>query len=73
MTQLDASEIKRDGAEPLRFAHHLVGRDEEELCLGVDELRDQPGAGDSVHLDMGAGDPFHGRLSFKTRSGRGIA
>jgi hypothetical protein len=37
----------------------LIRRDEEELGLGVDELANQPRAGDAVYLDVLAGDPFH--------------
>src|SRR6185437_13234178 len=37
----------------------LGGRNVEDLRTGVDELADQPGAGDPVGLGPGAGNPFH--------------
>jgi len=36
----------------------LVGGDEQDLRVGVDEAADQPGAGDPVGFGSGAGDPF---------------
>src|SRR6266540_4350887 len=43
---------------------HLVGGHVEELRLGVDEVLDQPRAGDPVGLRPFACDPLHGRSPF---------
>src|SRR5262249_33100663 len=48
------------GVEAFGFAHHLVGGDEDELGVGIDEFFDQPGTGNAVDLDAFAGDPAHG-------------
>ena len=37
---------------PLGDRHHLVGGHEQELGLRIDELLDEPRAGDPVHLDL---------------------
>src|SRR5207249_3404657 len=47
----------------------FVGRDVEKLGLGVDEVLDQPRAGDSVRLRAFTGDPAH-VVSFVV--GRGV-
>ena len=47
---------------------HLVSGDEVELSILVYELPDEPGTGDTVHLDLLAGDPFHGYCSFMLSS-----
>jgi hypothetical protein len=60
VTQLDAWSVKRDGAGFPGDPVDLDLRDEQELGVAVDEAGDQPRAGDAVHVDMGAGDPFHG-------------
>src|SRR6266516_1311547 len=56
---------------------HLVGGDVEELRLGIDEVLDQPGAGDAVGLRSFACDPLHARSPFFLveckASGRGDA
>jgi hypothetical protein len=41
-------------------------RHEEELGLVVYEPRDEPGASDAVNVDVGAGEPLHGRSPFLT-------
>src|SRR5450759_552829 len=46
-------------ALPLREREYLVGRDIDDLGIGVDEHADEPRAGDPVGLGVFAGDPFH--------------
>src|SRR6516165_6662380 len=59
MAELDILHVVRSGAEPFCLLHYLVGRDEDELRVLVDEFSDQPGAGDPIDLDPFACDPFH--------------
>jgi hypothetical protein len=40
----------------------LVGGNEDELRILVNELLDEPWAGDAIDLHVFAGDPFHGML-----------
>ena len=63
MAQLNAGHIVGYGPKPLRLGHHLFARDEKKIRLRVDELADEPGAGDPVDLDPLAGDPFHAGFS----------
>ena len=60
MGELDSFDVERRGAFLERAGEHLRRRREEELRLRVDVARDEPGAGDPVHLGAFAGDPFHG-------------
>src|SRR5262249_62055270 len=46
-------------AFPFGRGQDVGGGDVDDLGGGVDELGDQPGAGDPVGLGAGAGDPFH--------------
>jgi hypothetical protein len=46
-------------ALPLGHVEHLVGGDVEELGIFVDEVLDQPGAGDPVGLRAFTRDPLH--------------
>src|SRR3990172_8031142 len=61
MPQLGAGNVERNRPEPLRFIRHPVRRDKEELRRRVDELADEPGAGDPIDLDVFARDPPHWR------------
>src|SRR5262249_35164995 len=54
-----AGGVEADGVFTLGCVEDLVGGDVEDLGIGVDELGDQPGAGDPVGLGPGAGDPLH--------------
>jgi hypothetical protein len=47
---LPARRVVRVRALPGRHVEHLVGRDVEELRRRVDEIPDQPGAGDPIGL-----------------------
>src|SRR6266566_3970672 len=49
------------GALTLPNLEHLLGRHVEELRLGIDEVLDQPGAGDPVGLRSFSCNPLHGR------------
>jgi hypothetical protein len=56
------------GVEPmcsfgLLDGEDLVGRDVDDLGVGVDEPSDQPRAGDAVGLGAGTRDPLHGLAS----------
>jgi len=73
MPQLDVFHVVEDGVQALSLVDHLVGRDENELRIPVDEFLDQPRAGDPVDLDVLARDPFHAILQFAGRRGRNRA
>src|SRR5262244_3822479 len=62
MLQLDVFHVVEDGVQALSLVDHLVGRDENELRVPVDEFLDEPWAGDPVDLDALARDPFHAIL-----------
>ena len=57
MTELTIGYIKHDPVIDL-FPVSIVGQ-EGKLRVSVDELFDNPGAGDPVHFNFLAGDPFH--------------
>src|SRR3972149_1265499 len=48
MPQLGAGDVERNRSEQLRLIRHLVRRDEDELRRRIDELPDEPGAGDPI-------------------------
>src|SRR5438128_4816440 len=52
------------GTLALGNLEHLLGRHVEELRLGIDEVLDQPRAGDAVGLRSFACDPLHARSPF---------
>src|SRR5262249_21444902 len=60
--QFDVFHVVEDGAQAFGLVHHLVGWNENELRVLVDEFLDQPWAGDPVDLDVLARDPFHAIL-----------
>src|SRR5438067_9368428 len=59
MAELDVFHIERNGLFALGDLHYLFGRYEQELGLVVDELPDQPRAGDPVYLHAFTCDPLH--------------
>src|SRR5262249_34430490 len=76
MSQFDVFHVVGDGVQAFSLVEHFVGRDENELRVPVDEFFDEPRAGDSVDLDVLAGDPFHAILhsrSIRTRSPRRLS
>src|ERR1700745_970679 len=64
MPQFDVFHVVEDGVQALSLVDHLVGWDENELRVPVDEFLDEPWAGDPVDLDVLALDPFHAILHF---------
>ena len=44
-----------------RDLQHLVARNEDELCLVIDEALDQPWTGDAVDVRVLSRDPLHSR------------
>src|ERR1700754_3154609 len=64
MAKLDVLDVVGNGVEALRLRHHLFSGHEHELGVLIDELLDEPWAGDAIHLDLFAGDPFHAEFSF---------
>jgi hypothetical protein len=71
MSEFDVWHIVGNGPFSLSDFHYIIGWDEQELGLWVDELVDQPRAGHSINLDSLSRDPLHGNLSFlKARLGR---
>src|SRR5262249_50633422 len=63
--QFDVFHVVEDGAQAFGLVHHLVGWNENELRVLVDEFLDQPWAGDPVDLDVLARDPFHAILHWR--------
>src|SRR4051812_3053899 len=59
VAELDAGHVERYGARASGDLHHPFRRHEQKLGGRVDELADEPGAGDSILLDALAGDPLH--------------
>src|SRR3989442_8314840 len=57
MPQFDVFHVVGDSVEAFNLVHHLVGLDENELRVPVDEFLDEPWAGDPVDLDVLARDP----------------
>ena len=55
-----ARSIEREGVLAPGDLEHVFGGHEQELGIGIDEVRDQPGAGDAVRLRMLARHPLHG-------------
>ena len=54
-----AGRVETDGLLAAGDVEYLAGGDVEDFGVGVDELGDQPGAGDPVGLRPGPGYPFH--------------
>src|SRR5690242_1974664 len=59
MTEFDIFDVIGNGIESFGFVHRLVRRHEHELRVLVDEMFDQPRAGDPIDFDVFAGDPLH--------------
>ena len=67
MAKLDVLDVVGNGVEPLCLGHHLVRRRKDEFGVLVDELLDEPGAGDAVDLDVFSGNPLHLILLFDVK------
>src|SRR6266567_3331396 len=65
MPQFDVFHVVGDSVEAFNLVHHLVGLDENELRVPVDEFLDEPWAGDPIDLDVLARDPFHAILHLR--------
>src|SRR5262245_8520283 len=61
MTEFAAVNVKGSRTEFARLGFHFVCRSEKKFCLRVNEVLDQPRAGDAVHFDMFTRNPFHRR------------
>ena len=59
MPELDIGHVERCGVFAFGRRDDLIGRDEKEFSLRINELLDQPGARHSVDLHVLPGDPFH--------------
>src|SRR5262245_23842455 len=59
MAELDVLDVVGNGIEARCLRHHLLRRHKYELGVLIDELLDEPRAGDAIYLDLFAGDPFH--------------
>jgi hypothetical protein len=71
VAELGARGVVRRRALSLRGRGHLLRRHEQKLRVAVDELPDEPRAGDAVHLHSGTCDPLHGVfLAAGTEPGR---
>src|SRR5262249_25302486 len=57
--ELHAADVERDHSFPPGPLKDLLGRDEQELGVGVHEPLDKPGTGHPVHLHLLAGNPLH--------------
>src|SRR2546423_1397306 len=66
-----AGRVEADGVLAPGCVQDLGGGDVEDFGGGVDELGDQPGAGDPVGLGAGAGGPFHDGSRRVARGGGG--
>src|SRR5436309_1725320 len=62
MAQLYVLDVVGDCIETFRLVHYLVGRDEDELGVVVDEFLDKPRAGYAIDFYVFASDPFHSVL-----------
>ncbi len=43
-------------------SNELIFIHEDEFSVRIDEASNQPGTGNSIHLDVLAGNPLHGRI-----------
>src|SRR5204862_5364406 len=69
VAEFDSRHVVGRGALPLRGAHHLVGRHEQERRFLIDEPTDEPRARDTIDARPLSSDPFHGRApSLKART-----
>ena len=57
VTKFHAGGVKRDGFLLPDDLLDLAGRDEQEFGIIIDEAGDELGTGDSVHMNVRAGDP----------------
>ena len=58
MTELAIRDVENHGVHDLRPVGAI--REENKFRFAVDEVADQPRAGDAVNFDFFASDPFHG-------------
>jgi hypothetical protein len=63
MSQLNAGHIIWDCTCFFGDLLDLIGWRKQELCIVIDETGDKPRTGNSVHVHMRTGDPFH-EISF---------
>src|ERR1700745_3543368 len=59
MGEFDVFDVVGNGVESLGFVHHLVWRHKDKLRILVDEVLDQPRAGDPIDFDALTRNPFH--------------
>src|SRR5258708_15481736 len=71
MAKLDVLDVVGNGVEALRLRHHLFAGHKHELGLLIDEFFDEPWAGNAIHLDLFAGDPFHAESPLQRVCSRG--
>jgi len=57
VAQLHGGHVIGNGQLTRRDGHHVGRRNEKKLGRGVDEARDEPGAGDAVDAGAFTGDP----------------
>src|SRR5216683_3413185 len=58
MREFHAIDVIRNPARLSGNSEDLILRDVDELCIGIDEAADQPGAGNSIDLWVFARHPF---------------
>src|SRR4029077_5407099 len=66
-----AGRIEADRTLALGVRQDLIARHVDDLGAWVDELPDEPGAGDPIGLRVLAGDPLHGALHSRPQSAAG--
>src|SRR5262249_54000497 len=62
MAQLDILHVVRNRPFPRGNVHDPFDRDKEKLRRWINELANQPRAGDTINFDMFTSDPFHNGL-----------
>src|SRR5262249_54289508 len=63
VAEIDAWHVERDGILTGGCVDHLLRPHEQKLGSGIDELPDQPRAGDAIYFYSFACDPLHGETS----------
>jgi hypothetical protein len=65
----DLGRIERNRMFSLSTLQQLAFFYEQKLCIGINEAADQPGARDTIDLNILSGDPLHGILQISASGG----
>src|SRR5262245_5164426 len=63
MAEFNSSQVERDRSLALCYFQHFVPLREQEFCILIHKLLDQPGTSDAIHFYVFSCDPLHGKPS----------